>query len=110
MKFIHTCSKVDGSITNKDIGGKAYSLYVLGRDNKELQIPSWFVVKEGTKDQIENNAEEKESFLNELAESLSSLGKDKLWAVRSSASSEDSIHNSFAGQLDTFLFIPTDKV
>lgn len=110
MKFIHTCSKVDSSITNKDIGGKAYSLYVLGRDNKELQIPDWFVVKEGTKDQIENNAEEKEAFLNELAESLSSFGKDKLWAVRSSASSEDSIQNSFAGQLDTFLFVPTDQV
>lgn len=110
MKFIHHNSTIDTSITKKEIGGKAYSLYVLGKDNKALNIPAWFAVKENTQLQIESNEENLLQFKAELKQSLESLGSDKLWAVRSSASSEDGAQNSFAGQLDTFLFVPTDKV
>lgn len=35
---------------------------------------------------------------------------DGFWAVRSSALSEDSLHASFAGQLDTSLYVPTTQV
>lgn len=110
MKFIHHHSTTDEPITKKEIGGKAYSLYLLGRDNKSLNIPVWFAVKENTRAQIEASAENKQLFEQELKQAIQSLGADKLWAVRSSASSEDGLQNSFAGQLDTFLFVPTEKV
>jgi pyruvate,water dikinase len=110
MTFIHHHSDYKTAVTKKDIGGKAYSLYVLGRDNKSLNIPAWFAIKEGTQSKIEQSDSIKNQFLEELSSSLKQFGENKLWAVRSSASSEDGINNSFAGQLDTFLFIPTDKV
>lgn len=110
MSFIHYCSTSDKSITDKEIGGKAYSLYVLGQANKSLNIPQWFAVKENTKAKIDENEALKIQFKKELSEALKSFGEAKLWAVRSSASSEDSLQNSFAGQLDTFLYVPTDKV
>jgi phosphohistidine swiveling domain-containing protein len=110
MSFIHYCSTSDKSITAKEIGGKAYSLYVLGQANKSLNIPQWFAVKENTKAKIEENEALKMQFKQELNEALKSFGMNKLWAVRSSASSEDSLQNSFAGQLDTFLYVPADKV
>lgn len=110
MKFIHHHSTVDTSISKKDIGGKAYSLYVLGKDNKSLNIPVWFAVKENTRAKIEASPEAKKVYQQELQESLKTFGADKLWAVRSSASSEDGSQNSFAGQLETYLFVPTDKV
>lgn len=110
MKFIHHHSTTDTPISKQELGGKAYSLYVLGRDNKSLNIPVWFAVKENTRAHIEASAENKQLFLQELQESIKLFGSDKLWAVRSSASSEDGLQNSFAGQLDTFLFVPTEKV
>lgn len=110
MGFIHHNSKADEKITKKEIGGKAYSLFLLGKSNSELKIPSWFAIKENTKAKIEENDESRIQFLDELNKSLHSFGENKLWAVRSSASSEDGIKNSFAGQLDTFLFVPTEKV
>lgn len=110
MKFIHHHSTIDSSISKKDIGGKAYSLYVLGKDNKSLNIPVWFAVKENTRAKIEASPEAKKVYKQELQESLKTFGADKLWAVRSSASSEDGSQNSFAGQLETYLFVPTEKV
>lgn len=94
----------------EEIGGKAYSLYVLGRNFPSLNIPAWFAIKENTKAALEKSKESKQNFVTMLEFYLSEFGEDQLWAVRSSASSEDSIKNSFAGQLDTFLFVPKDKV
>lgn len=110
MTFIHHHRNYTTAITKKELGGKAYSLFVLGRDNKGLNIPAWFAIKEGTQSKIEQDSSMKETFIQELNDSLKQFGENKLWAVRSSASSEDGVSNSFAGQLDTFLFVPSDKV
>lgn len=110
MGFIHYGSTVDKSITKKEIGGKAYSLYLLGQGNKTLNIPAWFSIKENTKAIIDGSENQRLQFKEELAQALNSFGQDKLWAVRSSASSEDGLQNSFAGQLDTYLYVPTNKV
>ena len=46
----------------------------------------------------------------EFGEELDRMGKDSLWAVRSSAVAEDLPDASFAGQQDTFLNVPSDEV
>jgi len=94
----------------EEIGGKAYSLYLLGKNFPSLNIPAWFAIKENTKAILDSSERIKQDFLTHLEYCLSEFGEDQLWAVRSSASSEDSIKNSFAGQLDTFLFVPKNKV
>lgn len=94
-------------ITLKEIGGKAYSLHKL---HKSFNIPYWFAVKSQTHNLIRNNKLAKSLFLVELMHELSEFSDDQLWAVRSSACDEDGVTNSFAGQLETFLFVPTDQV
>jgi len=51
-----------------------------------------------------------DEYLEEIEKEIASLDKNKFYAVRSSASEEDSEKNSFAGQLDTFLFIKPDSI
>lgn len=109
MTFIYDPSTKE-NITKQEIGGKAYSLYVLGKENNDLNIPTWFSVKEGTKEIIQSSQELLEQFNSELKSSLQRFDENTLWAVRSSASSEDGSQNSFAGQLDTFLFVPTNRI
>lgn len=46
----------------------------------------------------------------EFAEELGAMGKDSLWAVRSSAVAEDLAEASFAGQQDTYLNVPRNDV
>jgi pyruvate,water dikinase len=46
----------------------------------------------------------------EFGEAFEGMGKDSLWAVRSSAVAEDLPDASFAGQQDTFLNIPSEEV
>lgn len=47
----------------------------------------------------------------EIAVALARLGKpEDLYAVRSSACDEDGGNHSFAGQLDSFLFVPVEQV
>lgn len=108
MTFIINSSSEN--VSKKEIGGKAYSLYLLEKNLSNLNIPKWFSIKENTKNIIENDLDKKEIFKQELYNELNKFSDKQLWAVRSSASSEDSIKNSFAGQLDTFLFVPKDKV
>lgn len=109
MTFIKTNKSND--ITKKNIGGKAYSLYLLGQQNlHNINIPEWFCIAENTRSLLASNSDNQIQYEKELSSILEKYGSDKLWAVRSSASSEDSLKNSFAGQLDTFLFVPTDKV
>ncbi len=52
------------------------------------------------------------AFPDELRRDLAPLlsDADALWAVRSSATGEDSSLSSFAGQFETFLFVPTASV
>ena len=111
------------------LGGKARALAALRE--ADLPIPAWFVVlPEAFHDSL--TAQERialdtgdsaalprmlESLrpspaVNlELADALAELCPDDApVAVRSSASDEDGAQHSFAGQLDSFLFVPADDV
>ena len=56
-------------------------------------------------------SEDTERVRAELRQALSELGVFRLpVAVRSSASDEDGADHSFAGQLDSFLFVPPEQV
>lgn len=50
------------------------------------------------------------SVIDDIAGNISSLDKNVLWAVRSSAAAEDLPEASFAGQQDTFLNVKSDDV
>lgn len=108
MQFIVNLSSQN--ILQKEIGGKAYSLYLLQKNIPDLNIPEWFSVKENTHLFIKDSQENFLEFKKQLNKELSKYDESQLWAVRSSASSEDGIKNSFAGQLDTFLYVPKHLV
>lgn len=108
MQFIVNSSSEN--ILQKEIGGKAYSLYLLQKNIPDLNIPEWFSVKENTHFFIKDSQENFLEFKKQLNKELSKYDESQLWAVRSSASSEDGIKNSFAGQLDTFLYVPKHLV
>lgn len=72
----------------KTVGGKAYNLDIL--TNNGINVPKWCVV---------NSAED--NF--ETAE-------DKLYAVRSSAVGEDGSGNSFAGQMESYLYVKPQDI
>ena len=88
------------------IGGKATALSKIGRaiDN----IPDWFVVSfigfDTKKKEIKKDAKA------EIEEKLKEFNEDSYFAIRSSAASEDSNANSFAGQFDTFLYVKKSDV
>ena len=88
------------------IGGKATALSKIGRviDN----IPDWFVVSFIGFDV--SNKEIKQEALSEIKEKLKNYNDDSYFAIRSSAASEDSNANSFAGQFDTFLYVKKEDV
>jgi pyruvate,water dikinase len=112
------------------IGGKARALAALIEG--ELPIPEWFVVQPsafkasappGFQDALarrESGAEAGETLpgievahevLTELEAALARIGNGTtLFAVRSSATDEDSASSSFAGQLESFLHVPRDQV
>lgn len=108
MTFIVNSSSEN--IKKEEIGGKAYSLYLLEKNIPNLNVPKWFSIKENTQKLILNNTENSEQFKDELYKELNKFDENQLWAVRSSASNEDGSKNSFAGQLDTFLCVPKNKV
>lgn len=88
------------------MGGKATALAKMGQaiDN----IPKWFVVSYEGFDKKEKNI--KEEAIKEVEESLKMFQDDTYFAIRSSAGNEDSKETSFAGQFDTFLYIPKKEV
>jgi rifampicin phosphotransferase len=99
----------DKNLQLKQIGGKAYSLYNLNQvvDN----IPPWFAITSQSAQEVLTDEGQKELFIQELQNNLLALGTmDDLWAVRSSACEEDGAQHSFAGQLDTFLFVSFQDV
>ena len=113
-----------------DLGGKARALWVLSRGG--LPIPDWFVVRsaacreslgETGRHQLaltSDNAEIEKIIchlqpappvVEELREGLAKLAVAGSWvAVRSSAPDEDGSEHSFAGQLDSFLFVIPERV
>ena len=72
----------------KTYGGKAYNLDILTKNG--INVPKWFVVT-STEDSYEVQA-------------------DKLYAVRSSAVGEDGNGNSFAGQMESFLYVKPEDI
>ncbi len=67
----------------KEVGGKAYNLGILTKNG--INVPKWFVVT--------SPDEEFE------------VDENKLYAVRSSAVGEDNSDNSFAGQMESYLYV-----
>lgn len=120
----------DRAALDAPLGGKARALAAL-RD-AGFPIPPWLVVLPGAfaeslspvrAEQIQNTttAEEMRAALDgvalcapvaeELARTLAEFAPGgSPVAVRSSASDEDGAQHSFAGQLDSFLFVPPDQV
>ncbi len=93
------------------LGGKAGALARLG--GTALPIPEWFVIlpeafppsRAGAEFRLEGGLTEA------LLAAARSLGGDAgLFAVRSSAVDEDGAEHSFAGQLDSYLFVPLDRL
>ena len=70
------------------VGGKAYNLDILTKNG--INIPRWFVVT-STEDNFE-------------------VQDNKLYAVRSSAVGEDGSGNSFAGQMESFLYVKPEDI
>ena len=70
------------------VGGKAYNLDILTKNG--INVPKWFVV---TSPEDDFKVEE-----------------GKLYAVRSSAVGEDGSGNSFAGQMESFLYVKPEDV
>uniref|UniRef100_UPI000A6663A2 PEP/pyruvate-binding domain-containing protein n=1 Tax=Geotalea toluenoxydans TaxID=421624 RepID=UPI000A6663A2 len=111
------------------LGGKAGALADL--QSARLQVPPWFVVApeafpasltagqrgdiaSGVPERIQGVLEQLtvgEQLLQELAAALAELCPNgELVAVRSSALDEDGSEHSFAGQLDSFLFVSPGEV
>lgn len=67
----------------KTVGGKAYNLDILTKNG--INVPKWSVVTSAD-----------ESF---------DVEENKLYAVRSSAVGEDGCENSFAGQMESYLYV-----
>ena len=88
------------------MGGKGTALAKLGQviDN----IPKWFAVSylgfDMQKKEILEEATE------EIKIKLKEFPNDTYFAIRSSATNEDSKENSFAGQFDTFLYVKKENV
>ncbi len=118
------------AVQTAGIGGKARALAELRR--ADLPIPDWFVVTgegfyasitpqqrrelesaENPEDvqRLVGNAACGTELTRELRRSLYGLCPDGgMVAVRSSAADEDSPEHSFAGQFDSFLFVPPEDV
>jgi rifampicin phosphotransferase len=117
----------DGELT--ELGGKALALLRL--EQMGLPVPAWFAVppaafraslnqeQSATLASAENakldhalqSLEPSADVRRDVDEALGTLGgRDSRFAVRSSATEEDSAQHSFAGQLDTFLFVPPEAV
>ena len=130
MKPVHVIQFPTDEADVPDLGGKARALRVLSRAG--LPVPDWFVVRgmafleslgETGKLQLLNarDAADVESLIQnlkpgpdvtkELHEGLARLCPvGGLFAVRSSASDEDGAEHSFAGQLESFLFVIPEHV
>jgi len=83
------------------LGGKAGALAKLRRFG--LPIPAWFVVSP--------EAAARGGWEEELATALRRLAPNgEPVAVRSSAAGEDGVDHSYAGQLESYLFVRSDEV
>ncbi len=93
------------------LGGKAGALAQLAQTG--LPIPEWFVVPpvvftaSGAAETFRLRAD----LAAEIVETARIVAPEaKFFAVRSSALDEDGAEHSFAGQLDSFLFVPPERI
>lgn len=103
MKFIRTATDTTNP---SQLGGKAAALASLATTG--LRIPAWFVV---APEAFHHSFALNEAVQHEVAQALRRLcPNNELVAVRSSAVDEDGRAHSFAGQLDSFLFVAPHEV
>jgi rifampicin phosphotransferase len=100
MKLIYGC---DDPATPAEVGGKAAALARLRRAS--LPIPPWFVIAPQAYEQ-----RDQPHVGQAIAAALRDLPGDGPLAVRSSAVDEDGADHSFAGQLESYLFVAPDQV
>ncbi len=90
------------------IGGKARALLSLCRAG--FFVPEWAVIVPDAWlawNDPNNRVKLEIDLLGELAKALPNVD---MFAVRSSASDEDGLEHSFAGQLESYLFVPREKL
>ncbi len=94
--------------TSAEIGGKAAALAALGEAG--LPVPAWFaVMPPSTRDGAEESWQA--ALDAELRDAVAALSPDGApLAVRSSATEEDGVEHSFAGQFESYLFVPPAQV
>ncbi len=87
------------------LGGKAGALAKL--TSAKLPVPEWFVVTPAAYDSNGVQAE----LASKITSAVHKISPDaRYFAVRSSALDEDGAEHSFAGQLESFLFVPPEKI
>ena len=90
------------------IGGKARALLSLCQAG--FSVPEWAVIVPEAWlawNDPNNRVKLEIDLLGELAKALPNVD---MFAVRSSASDEDGVEHSFAGQLESYLFVPREKL
>ena len=93
--------------TAPEIGGKAAALASLAASG--ITIPPWFAVRALPDDA--SPAGLPADLIADICDAVRHLAPDgALLAVRSSAVEEDSAGHSFAGQYESYLFVPPDDV
>ena len=85
----------------KTVGGKAYNLDILTKNG--INVPKWFVV-------TSPDETDKILPLTPAPSPRSGEGNKALYAVRSSAVGEDGSGNSFAGQMESFLYVKPEDI
>ncbi|MGO9711634.1 MAG: PEP/pyruvate-binding domain-containing protein [Polyangiaceae bacterium] len=93
-----------GGMGPGEVGGKAAALAELGRIG--VQVPEWFCVP--VRSFYDSDASARDLAILAAFDRL--FPPNARVAVRSSAVGEDSARDSFAGQLDTFLYVPRDEL
>lgn len=127
MRYVIHAEEAD---SRAPLGGKARALAALGQ--ADLAIPEWFALSPAAftasltpaqRDALQATGDDDNlrtlieqvipcpEVCQELREALAHLCPNReLLAVRSSASDEDGAQHSFAGQLDSFLFVTPEAV
>jgi phosphohistidine swiveling domain-containing protein len=106
--------KVGESLLSQNVGGKAAQLFLLKKHG--LNIPQFVVILPDAFSFENNNDSIKviDDFIfpkNTIDDILKHFDKDTFFfAVRSSATAEDGIVNSFAGQFETKLFVKKEQL
>lgn len=104
MRIFYHHSKLTNE-TPDEIGGKAYHLLQLNRLN--VNVPNWGVIPiNGLKSNFLADSAFSETLTKEV---LGTLSGD-YFAVRSSASDEDGLGNSYAGMFETYLYVAKDEL